>query len=119
MAHSITFQDISYQVGDTVDLMYRILEGGKERQQRFTGIIIQVRGKSEATRMITVRRNTKSGIGVERIIPLASPFIASMKLVKKGAARRAKLFFIRELSDKNLRRKIYNPRRVSQYASQA
>lgn len=113
MAHSISFQDNTYQVGDTLDLMYRIVEGGKERVQRFTGILIKVRGKDENTRMITVRRNTKSGIGVERIIPLNSPFISSMKLVKKGAARRSKLYFIRELSDKNLRRKIYNPKRVA------
>jgi len=113
MAHSINFQENTYEVGDTLDLMYRIVEGGKERLQRFTGILIQVRGKDQATRMITVRRNTKSGIGVERIIPLDSPFISSMKLVKKGAARRSKLFFIRELSDKNLRRKIYNPKRVT------
>lgn len=113
MAHSISFQDNTYQVGDTLDLMYRIVEGDKERTQRFTGILMKVRGKDENTRMITVRRITKSGIGVERIIPLNSPFIASMKLVKKGAARRSKLYFIRELSDKNLRRKIYNPKRVS------
>ncbi len=96
-----------------VDIMYRIREGEKERQQKFSGIIMKITGKDDATRMFTTRRVTKAGIGVERIIPLHSPFIASISLVKKGGARRAKIYFIRELSDRNLRRKIFHKANAS------
>jgi len=108
MANSITFQDNQYQIGDMIDIMYRIKEGEKERQQKFSGILMKITGKNDATRMITARRISKSGIGVERILPLASPFIASIALSKKGGARRSKIYFIRELSDRNLRRKVFH-----------
>lgn len=107
MANSFKYQDKSYNVSDTLDIVYRIKEGEKERQQKFTGMLLQVRGKDEATRMITVRKITRSGIGVERIIPLSSPFIASISLAKKGNYVKAKAFFVRGLSDQQLRRKIY------------
>lgn len=107
MANSFKHNDTEYNISDTVDIVYRIKEGEKERQQKFTGMVLQVRGKDDATRMITVRKITRSGIGVERIIPVSSPFIASIKLAKKGNYKKAKAYFVRDLSDQQLRRKIY------------
>lgn len=107
MANSFKHNDVEYSISDTVDVVYRIKEGEKERQQKFTGMVLQVRGKDDATRMITVRKITRSGIGVERIIPVSSPFIASIKLAKKGNYKKAKAYFVRDLSDQQLRRKIY------------
>lgn len=110
MANSFKHQDKTFNVSDTVDLVYRIKEGEKERQQKFTGMVLQVRGRDESTRMITIRKITRSGIGVERIIPLASPYIASIVVTKKGNYQKAKAFFVRGLSDQQLRRKIYRRR---------
>lgn len=107
MANSFKHADQVYNVSDTVDVVYRIKEGEKERQQKFTGMVLQVRGKDEATRMVTIRKITRSGIGVERIIPVSSPFIASIKLAKKGNYKKSKAYFVRGLSDQQLRHKIY------------
>ncbi|MBI1863452.1 50S ribosomal protein L19 [Candidatus Microgenomates bacterium] len=112
MANSFNYQDKTYNVSDTLDVVYRIKEGEKERQQKFTGMLLQIRGKDEGTRMITVRKITRSGIGVERIIPLSSPFIASIALAKKGNYQKAKAYFVRGLSDQQLRRKIYRRKSV-------
>lgn len=107
MANSFSYQEETYNVSDTIDLVYKIKDGEKERQQKFTGMLLQIRGKDDATRMITIRKITRSGIGVERIIPLSSPFIASIKLAKKGNYKKSKSYFVRGLSDQQLRRKIY------------
>jgi large subunit ribosomal protein L19 len=58
--------------------------------------------------MITVRKITRSGVGVERIIPLFSPYIAGIKVVKTGKTRRSKIYFVRGLSEQDLRRKLYH-----------
>jgi len=107
MANLFLYNNNKFQVGDTLDINYKIKEGDKERQQLFKGILIKIKGDSQANRMITVRKITRSGIGVERVLPLSSPFIASIKLTKKSNFRKAKLYFIRELSDKELRHKLY------------
>lgn len=107
MAHSIKYKDETYQVGDTIKVNYRIKEGEKERIQLFEGILIKIRGNSEANRMVTVRKISKSGIGVERIIPLSSPFIESIVMGRKSRYNKAKLYFLEDLSDQQLRRKLY------------
>ena len=108
MANSIQYKEIQLTIGDTVAVDYKILEAeNKERIQQFSGIIIKMKGDSDATRMITVRKISKSGIGVERILPLSSPFIADIKIEKKSAFRKARAYFIRELSNKKLRHKLY------------
>ncbi|KKP86794.1 MAG: 50S ribosomal protein L19 [Candidatus Roizmanbacteria bacterium GW2011_GWA2_35_8] len=112
MANSFKYKDIQYKVGDTLSINYRIKEGDKERLQLFKGILVKIKGDSEATRMITVRKMSKSGIGIERIIPLSSPFIASMKLEKKSNYRKAKLYFIRNLSEQELKSKLYRIKKV-------
>lgn len=107
MAHSIKYKDETYSVGDTIKVNYRIKEGEKERVQLFEGILIKINGNSESNRMVTIRKISKSGIGVERIIPLSSPFIESIKLGRKSRYNKAKLYFLQNLSDQQLRRKLY------------
>ncbi len=83
-----------FDVGDTVDVHVKIVEGDKERIQIFTGIVIAKRhqGLSET---FTVRRIVQ-GEGVERIFPVHSPRIANIEVKKKGRVRRAKLHYLRE-----------------------
>lgn len=107
MANAFSYKDQTYHVGDEVKLNYRIKEDDKERLQLFDGIIVKVRGDSLNTRMVTIRKISRSGIGVERIIPLSSPLINDIKLVKKSSNRRAKIYYIRNLSDQQLRTKLY------------
>lgn len=107
MANSFLLKDVKYKVGDTVEISYKIKEGEKERIQIFKGILLKIRGNSQEERMITLRKITKSGVGVERIIPLSSPYITKMKLVKKSSYNKAKLYFIRNLSEQEIRTKLY------------
>jgi large subunit ribosomal protein L19 len=107
MSNSFLLKDTQYKVGDTIEINYKIKEGEKERIQIFKGILLKIRGNSQAERMITLRKITKSGIGVERVIPLSSPYITSMKLVKKSSYNKAKLYFVRNLSEQEIRTKLY------------
>lgn len=87
-----------FRVGYTVNVGCKIIEvkGGKakERIQNFEGVVIARKGKG-ATETFTVRK-IASGVGVEKTFPLHSPNIASIKVVKKGQVRRAKLYFLRD-----------------------
>lgn len=107
MANSFTYKDKIFSVGSTIGLNYKIKEGDRERQQLFKGILIKIKGANEATRMITIRKMTKSGVGVERVIPLASPNISGISLVRKSHVAKAKLYYIRGLSDQELKTKLY------------
>ena len=107
MANSIKYKDQVFSVGDTISVDYTIKEGDKSRQQLFEGILIKIKGKDEATRTFTVRKMSKSGVGVERIIPVSSPFIAGIKLTKKSHFTKSRLYFVRGLSDQQTRRKLY------------
>jgi len=107
MANSFLYKETRYKIGDTVSIDYKLKEEDKERIQVFKGIIIKVKGDSEANRMFTVRKISKIGIGVEKIIPLISPYIAKMELVKKSSYQKAKLYFIRNLTTKEVRTKLY------------
>jgi large subunit ribosomal protein L19 len=89
---------LKFEVGDTVDVHCRILEGTKERIQVFTGIVIARRG-SGTREMFTVRRIV-AGEGVERIFPVNSPKIAKLEVVRHGQVRRAKLYYLRKRSGK-------------------
>ena len=91
-----------FKAGDTVTVTYRIKEGDKERLQKFRGVIIQIKGASPATKTFTIRK-ISNGIGVERIFPFQSPFIESIEINKVGKVRRARIFYVRELSGKNAR----------------
>ena len=87
--------------GDTVNVSYRIKEGNKERIQQYRGVVIKISGQGEKKRF-TVRK-ISDGIGVERIFPMESPFIESVKVLKYGKVRRAKLYYLRNLTGKKAR----------------
>ncbi|RTZ93214.1 MAG: 50S ribosomal protein L19 [Deltaproteobacteria bacterium] len=90
-----------FRPGDTVRVSVRIIEGEKERIQDFEGVVIRIRrGNNRST--FTVRK-ISYGIGVERIFPLHSPRIAGIKVVRQGAVRRAKLYYLRKLRGKAAR----------------
>ncbi len=91
-----------FKAGDTVTVTYRIKEGDKDRLQKFRGVVIQQRGATPQTRTFTVRK-VSGGIGVERIFPYQSPFIDSIELNKVGKVRRARIFYLRNLSGKKAR----------------
>jgi len=85
--------------GDTVKLHLKVKEGGRERTQIFQGIVIAIRG-SGLSRTITVRRIASGGVGVERIVPLHSPVLEKIEVVRKGKVRRAKLYYLRNIKGK-------------------
>ena len=90
------------KAGDTITVSYRIKEGDKERLQKFKGVVIQLRGATPQTKTFTVRK-VSNGIGVERIFPIQSPFIDEIELNKVGMVRRARIFYLRNLSGKKAR----------------
>jgi large subunit ribosomal protein L19 len=92
-----------FEIGDTVDVHVRILEGEKERIQIYNGVVI-ARSGSKTREMFTVRRIVQ-GEGVERKFPLHSPRIADIVVKRSGKVRRAKLYYLRKLSGKAVRLK--------------
>lgn len=90
-----------FDVGDTINVHARIVEGEKERVQVFQGVLISRKGRG-INEMITVRRIVDN-IGVERTWPLNSPLIAKFEVVRRGDARRAKLYFLRDRVGKSRR----------------
>ena len=82
-----------FNVGDTVQVHYRIVEGTRERIQIFEGTVLKIQGNS-ARKTFTVRR-LSYGVGVERTFPIHSPRIDKIVVVRKGKVRRAKLFYLR------------------------
>ncbi|HCA38508.1 MAG: 50S ribosomal protein L19 [Phycisphaerales bacterium] len=90
-----------FSIGDTLDIHVRIIEGDKERTQVYQGVLIAQKGRG-VNRTITVRRIVANE-GVERIFPLHSPHIAKIEIVRRGDARRAKLYFLRDRVGKSRR----------------
>lgn len=107
MANALKHNDTVFNIGDTIAINYKIKEGEKTRLQTFEGILMQVKGASDDTRMFTVRKLSKTGVGIERIIPVKSPFIDSISLVKKSNFQKSRLSFVRNLSEQQLRHKLY------------
>ncbi len=97
-AESMKSEVPAFNVGDTVKVGFKIIEGGKERVQNFEGVVIAKKngGISET---FTVR-HLSSGIGVEKTYPLHSPKIAHIIVVRKGKVRRAKLYYLRSRTGK-------------------
>ena len=91
----------AFKSGDTVTVAYRIKEGNKERIQEFRGDVIKISG-SEDKKRFTVRKMS-GNVGVERIFPMDSPFIESITVNKYGKVRRAKLYYLRNLTGKKAR----------------
>tara|TARA_B110000305_G_scaffold61320_1_gene68021 strand:+ start:5331 stop:5690 length:360 start_codon:yes stop_codon:yes gene_type:complete len=98
----------SFSSGDTITVSYKIKEGNKERIQQFQGVVIQRRGTG-LTETFTVRKMS-GNVGVERIFPISSPFLDSIKVMKEGSVRRARIFYFRERTGKSAR--IREKRRV-------
>lgn len=97
---------IPFKAGDNVKVYYRIVEGEKERIQVFQGNVIRInRGTTGAT--FTIRK-ISDGTGVERIIPLHSPFIDRIEMVTEGDVRRSRLYYLRKLKGKAARIKPKN-----------
>lgn len=90
-----------FNPGDHIKVQVRVIEGDKERIQSFEGDVISIRG-SGMSKTFTVRK-ISSGVGVERIFPFHSPKIAKVEVLKLGNVRRAKLFYLRDLSGKAAR----------------
>lgn len=111
MANFVSFNGKTLRIGDTLQVHYKLIEkeevAGKakrekkeevrERVQIFEGILIAIKGNNE-NRMLTVRRIGTASIGVERIFPLLSPWIKNITVKKSAKVRRAKLYYLRELT---------------------
>ena len=93
----------AFQVGDTVKVHYRIIEGTRERIQVFQGVVIRRHGAG-ARETFTVRK-ISFAIGVERMFPVHSPKIEKVEIVSRGKVRRAKLYFLRDKVGKQARLK--------------
>ncbi|MBL1212029.1 MAG: 50S ribosomal protein L19 [Ignavibacteriae bacterium] len=98
----------SFKAGDRIKVHVRVIEGDKERVQPFEGNVISVRGGG-ADKTFTVRK-LSNGVGVERIFPYHSPKIAKIDVIREGKVRRAKLYYLRNLSGKAARIKDKNVR---------
>ena len=91
----------AFKAGDTVSVHYKIREGNKERIQVYQGVVIQ-RNSNGSTETFTVRK-VSNGIGVERIFPINSPNIDKIEVNSHGKVRRAKLYYLRDLTGKAAR----------------
>ncbi|MFW5986454.1 MAG: 50S ribosomal protein L19 [Halanaerobiales bacterium] len=87
-----------FMPGDTVELKIKVQEGGKERLQPFTGVVLKRQGGG-ARETFTIRK-VSHGVGVERTFPIHSPRIESLKVKKRGDVRRARLYYLRERKGK-------------------
>ena len=106
-----------FEIGDTVDVHVRILEGEKERIQIFNGVVI-ARSGSHTREMFVVRRIV-AGEGVERKFPIHSPRIADIVVKRSGVVRRAKLYYLRDRTGKAVRLKERFPKSKATVAEQA
>jgi len=104
-----------FSVGDTIDVHYKIIEGDKERIQVFQGVLLSDTGRG-IHRMITVRRIVANE-GVERSFPVSSPRVAKIEVVRRGDARRAKLFYLRDRFGKS--RRLRDQRRGLKHVEEA
>lgn len=95
-----------FNSGDRIKVHVRVIEGNKERIQPYEGDVISIRGGGN-DKTFTVRK-ISNGVGVERIFPFNSPRIAKIELVREGKVRRAKLYYLRNLSGKAARIKSSN-----------
>ena len=91
----------SFKAGDTITVAYKIIEGNKERIQLYRGVVIKICGHGDKKRF-TVRKMSGT-VGVERIFPIDSPNIDSIEVNKIGKVRRAKLYYLRNLTCKKAR----------------
>jgi len=99
--YSKTLESPKFKAGDTITVEYLIREGEKTRPQRFQGVVLQRVG-SGATETFTIRK-ISGGIGVERIFSMSNPNLTSITVNKHGLVRRARIFYLRNLTGKKAR----------------
>ena len=92
----------SFKSGDTINIGVKVVEGDKSRVQSFEGVVIAKSSGGGMDKTFTVRK-ISNGVGVERIFPINSPNIESIKVIRKGKVRRAKLYYLRNLKGKAAR----------------
>tara|TARA_Y100000996_G_scaffold415452_1_gene410274 strand:+ start:1557 stop:1901 length:345 start_codon:yes stop_codon:yes gene_type:complete len=92
----------AFRSGDTINVGVKVIEGNKSRVQNFEGVVIAISSGGGIDKTFTIRK-ISNGVGVERIFPINSPNIDSIKVVKKGKVRRAKLYYLRNLKGKAAR----------------
>lgn len=114
---------LDMRAGDTVRVWQKIQEKGKTRLQAFEGLVIARKHGRETGATFTVRKIT-SGVGVERIFPLYSPVISEIEIVRRSRARRSKLYYVREKTAREIRRKMkmladYVPVEAKEVASES
>ena len=90
-----------FKAGDTLEVSVRIREGGRERTQKFEGVVMRIRGEG-LNKSFTIRK-VSGGIGVERIFPLHSPSVTAIKKIKSGRVRRANISYFRKLKGRAAR----------------
>jgi large subunit ribosomal protein L19 len=98
MAISMKIKETDVHVGDIVRVHLKIQEGEKERIQIFEGMVLAIRGRGIENQMFTVRKVASGNIAVERIFPVNSPWIVKIEVKKTGDVRRAKLYYVRTKS---------------------
>ena len=93
-----------FKAGDRLNVAVRVVEDEKERIQNFKGVVIGRRGAgiNETFRI----RKVSNGVGVERVFPLYSPMLQSITMIREGRSRRAKLYYLRNMSEKKIRQKL-------------
>lgn len=101
MANRLTLNGNKFSVGDLVRVHLKVLEGEKERIQIFEGLVLGIRGRGE-NQTFTVRKIAAGNIGVERIFPIASPWLIKIEVKKPGIVRRAKLSYVRGKSARDV-----------------
>lgn len=115
MAIKLTIQGTTIHVGDTIRVHYKIIEKDivagktkkekheeqKERVQVFEGMVLAIRGEGNGQNIV-VRRIGVGGIGIERIFPIISPWIKKVEVKRKGDVRRAKLYYLRQKTKKEI-----------------
>lgn len=98
----LTDKEVSFNVGDTIVVSFKIREGNKTRIQSFQGVVIKRSGAGLGA-TFTVRKASGNNVYVERVFPVHSPLISEIKVVRKGRVRRAKLYYLRSRTGKATR----------------
>ena len=96
-----------FKSGDTISVGVKVIEGNRSRIQVFEGVVIAISSGGGINKTFTIRK-ISNGVGVERIFPMHSPNLDSIKVIKKGKVRRAKLYYLRNLTGKAARIKEKN-----------
>ncbi|MEN8252150.1 MAG: 50S ribosomal protein L19 [Patescibacteria group bacterium] len=98
-------EEIKFRAGDVVKVYRKIKEGDKERIQVFEGMVLAIKGGQSSSPMMTVRK-VSNGVGIEIVIPVFSPTIEKIELVKRAKVRQSKLYYVRDKAAKSLRFKF-------------